>query len=39
VLVGRDRITGWTAPARHLADAFGRWRPRRPLPPAGSAEQ
>jgi branched-chain amino acid transport system permease protein len=35
VLVGRDRITGWTAPARHLADALGRWRPGRPSATGG----
>jgi branched-chain amino acid transport system permease protein len=30
VLVGRDRIAGWTMPLRKLADALGRWRPGRP---------
>jgi branched-chain amino acid transport system permease protein len=29
VLVGRDRIAGWSAPVRNLADALGRWRPGR----------
>lgn len=30
VLVGRERITGWTRPIRRLADRIGNWRPARP---------
>jgi branched-chain amino acid transport system permease protein len=29
VLVGRDRIGSWFAPARRLAEAVGQWRPGR----------
>jgi branched-chain amino acid transport system permease protein len=37
VLVGRDRIAGWTAPLRKLADALGRWRPGRPSATGGKS--
>jgi branched-chain amino acid transport system permease protein len=37
VLVGRDRIAGWTAPLRKLADALGRWRPGRPSATSGKS--
>jgi branched-chain amino acid transport system permease protein len=35
VLVGRDRIAGWSVPLRKLADALTRWRPRRPSATGG----
>jgi len=37
VLVGRDRIAGWTTPLRKLADALGRWRPGRPSVTSGKS--
>jgi branched-chain amino acid transport system permease protein len=38
VLVGRDRIGGWFAPLRRVADRVSGWRARRRAPPAATTQ-